>query len=341
MRRLKRARLAIRLVLVSVMVVVLWYMVTPSLLVVGIIIVALIYWPKPRKATEASELTLPRISVSEETKTAASYCPTCKRTSNHVHYSSLHVWGVTCGVLLVLVGEGMAFISGFVKGSTLLYLDYDTISAYEAVARTVGELTAPFENLTNVATVLDIALIAAVVIIGATLHSFSKMSLHRAGALIAPVLLAGEMTTSYYHSSLVDEALLKLPSKVSPYTLQIAAQAQTKFDVAYGFWGAPADLARGALTVAALGALVICAFTYGRIDSVWKREGPIMTPQETVRPAFAPETETQPSIIITPPPTSITHSQNELEKPTKYCRYCGARILRDSKFCEECGKNLA
>lgn len=26
--------------------------------------------------------------------------------------------------------------------------------------------------------------------------------------------------------------------------------------------------------------------------------------------------------------------------PTKFCRYCGAKIVRDSKFCEECGKRL-
>jgi ribosomal protein L40E len=26
---------------------------------------------------------------------------------------------------------------------------------------------------------------------------------------------------------------------------------------------------------------------------------------------------------------------------SKFCRYCGAKIPRDSKFCEECGKKLA
>jgi predicted amidophosphoribosyltransferase len=29
------------------------------------------------------------------------------------------------------------------------------------------------------------------------------------------------------------------------------------------------------------------------------------------------------------------------EAPTKFCRYCGAKITRDSKYCEECGTPLA
>ena len=27
-------------------------------------------------------------------------------------------------------------------------------------------------------------------------------------------------------------------------------------------------------------------------------------------------------------------------KPTKFCRFCGVRIVRDSMFCEECGAEL-
>jgi hypothetical protein len=33
-------------------------------------------------------------------------------------------------------------------------------------------------------------------------------------------------------------------------------------------------------------------------------------------------------------------SLNMPGETTKFCRYCGVRILRDSKFCEECGKGL-
>ena len=29
-----------------------------------------------------------------------------------------------------------------------------------------------------------------------------------------------------------------------------------------------------------------------------------------------------------------------LEGPTKYCKYCGARISADSKFCGQCGRQL-
>jgi hypothetical protein len=58
---------------------------------------------------------------------------------------------------------------------------------------------------------------------------------------------------------------------------------------------------------------------------------------------------------VTPAPTesftngsrTLTQENNEelrtvmITSTTKFCRYCGAKILRDSKFCKECGKSLA
>jgi hypothetical protein len=52
-----------------------------------------------------------------------------------------------------------------------------------------------------------------------------------------------------------------------------------------------------------------------------------------------PRTFVEPTKPSTTP--SVAQQASVTSPPTKFCRNCGARILSDSKFCEECGKALA
>jgi len=36
----------------------------------------------------------------------------------------------------------------------------------------------------------------------------------------------------------------------------------------------------------------------------------------------------------------LAEDQSDTIKPTKFCRRCGAKIPRDSKYCEECGGGM-
>jgi hypothetical protein len=234
---------------------------------------------------------------------------------------------VGLGLALVLVAFGLSFWSGVVIGGTTLYLDYSTIQAYTLVGQKTSELTAPYEYLNNLAMSLELFSLVFMLVSAATVHSLRK-SLHFAAVVLGPVVMIADMVAKAHYNSLTDQALARLPSLVDSYSLRLAYAAQNRFDAAYGFWAAPAQTLNGLLSLIGLVFLIVAIFTF-KVASTW-----IPSEAQVPQPAVEPEPAhtTIPGKIETRQVASI-----EL----KFCRYCGARILRTSKFCEECGKRLA
>jgi len=71
----------------------------------------------------------------------------CKRSKEHLHYSSNHDFFIRLALVVFLAVEGLAFVKGSVEGSTLLLLYREEESAYGLVSAFVRELAAPYEYL--------------------------------------------------------------------------------------------------------------------------------------------------------------------------------------------------
>jgi hypothetical protein len=104
---------------------------------------------------------------------ASSRCK-CGRATSHIHYSSNHDFFVKLGLICFLFVEGLSFVSGWVKGSTLLYLTSDEQICYEAVTRFAGTLLAPYERLSNAAMALEALSLFLAIVAVSTLHSPSE-----------------------------------------------------------------------------------------------------------------------------------------------------------------------
>jgi hypothetical protein len=249
-----------------------------------------------------------------------SYCKICPRIESHIHYSNFHDALVKVGVAAFILAEIVAFVGGAIKGSTELNFDYSTIASYKAATDQINQLIAVYQPINYISYVFEVGTLLFAVVAGITLHSSSKKKLHRGVLILAFVFGLLTLATRYYYNSLTAEALAALPTVLDQGTLSAYAAVEQQFQAAYGFWGAPADSLVGImliLSVASLGAA--SATTRPRV--VWTRDESNQQASvvETAREATAPDTISK----------------------RKYCRYCGAGILKASKFCEECGKSLA
>jgi RNA polymerase subunit RPABC4/transcription elongation factor Spt4 len=290
----------------------------------------------------------------------------CKRTTPHLHYSSNHDFFVKLGLICFLFVEGLSFISGMVKGSTLLYLTSNEQICYEAVTRAAGTLIAPYEGLSNAAMALEgLSLFLAIVAVS-TLHSLgeNKASLHKVGALGAAAALLVSLGLKGYYGVMTDQALRGLHDLVcSEYCclrctgmLDTATQVQQRFNAAYGFWGAASYVATSLLLVIALAALLVGAALTTKVVSTWQP-----TPTLSVTTVGQPEipqatteavrerrfcescgSEIPPQRIVCPKcgHKNVFALWPQEPKSSKFCRFCGAKMPRDSQFCEECGARL-
>lgn len=253
-------------------------------------------------------------------------CPQCEKYTSHLHYSSWHEFSAKFGVGIVLVALVIAFVSGAVKGSTQLYLDSSTFQTYQFVYGELNKLLAPYQYLVYLSAIWELAYVILGVTLIATLNSW-RGKLHLITAILTPLFVVLDMATSYYYTILSQEAMARLPAIIlSSDMLNVAAQTDMKFEAAYGFWGTPSNLVRGLLNliglITLLVAVVSCRVTY----------------------SFQPsKTEEKVQVSIPSPDSSQTvPSPNRQSEGInyKFCRYCGVRIPRESKFCEECGKSL-
>jgi len=252
---------------------------------------------------------------------------TCGRTARHVHYSRTHVLLVQIALVLVAVTFGLAFITGAVQGSTKLLLPIGEQLAYQTVTEKISELMRPYERWKPVLIIIDLAALVLVIATALTLRSFARKEDHTAITISASIFWFVDISISAYYAMITDEALRRLPSLVDSGVLEIAMRVQREFDAANGFWGSPLEQAiRGLLSLVGVAVIIGAAFTSTSIR-VWQ--------PETALPAVQPQKQPTSSTAVTQTGT------NQLEVPRmRFCRYCGVKIPRESKFCEECGKKL-
>jgi len=280
----------------------------------------------------------------------------CRRTGEHLHYSSSHDLLVKSGLVFLILAEGISFMQGAVKGSTTLYLQNWEIQRYEIVVRKMAELTAPYEYLNWLVIAIELITLLLAVVAVATLHSIKNRSMHMVAIAGATALFVGGMIMRSCYISATDAALRRLPSLVDGYVLQTALEIEERFQHAYGFWGSPAPDAIN--TIFSLAGLVffIAALITGRHFRAWQAAPPpeVTTlgqpeiPQattETLRErGYCESCGSQMPVLAAVCPTCGHRSSTEplvpQPKPTKFCRRCGAKIPRVSKFCEECGAKL-
>lgn len=218
----------------------------------------------------------------------------------------------------------MALIAGAVLASTTLLLLPDQITAYNMLAQRTDLLLAPYESLKNIVIIFDFAAVVVVIASAATLKSYSKRTFHTAFVVLAPIIASGDILLEGLYSSLTQQALTQLPSTMDMGTLIPALQVQKQFNAAYGFWGSPEyNTITNILSWATVGLLIVAALTMK---------------STTVRETNVEKTESVPEFV--PIQKHPTKEEGPMPSGTKFCRYCGAKILRDSKFCEECGSEL-
>jgi hypothetical protein len=247
----------------------------------------------------------------------------CGRIEAHVHYASNHDSLTKLAVTVFLLLEALAFIAGSVEASTTLMLTNRQISDYEAVNAKITQLIGGYAYLNYLLIVLELVIIGLALASVATLHSL-KTKTHTRILSVTAVLFFVYVGLTYYYVYLTDQAMAKLPFLVSSSVLQNAMNVQQKFNAAYGFWESSLYYAIRTILIVIVAASFIGAILTTKTPTTW-------TPTELVQeemPATS-KAEAVPTQVDSPP-----------VPPTKFCRYCGAKILRESKFCEECGKNL-
>jgi hypothetical protein len=249
----------------------------------------------------------------------------CRRPGAHLHFSSNHDFFVKWGLIFFLLAEGASFVAGYVKGSTTVYLPHYQISAYDAVMSKTAELTAPYEYLRWVVGFEELAALILGIAAVATLHSIKDRTTHLSAIVGVIVLFCVHFATLTYYDSATQQALSQLPSLVNADTLNTAQEVEEALYRACGFWCTPAsDVFNIVFSLAYVGLFVAASLT-ARVMTVWL-------------PAQIPSIEVPSPRTTEIPEPSI--KQVPAMAPTKFCRFCGAKIPRVSKFCEECGKPL-
>jgi ribosomal protein L40E len=241
-----------------------------------------------------------------------------------------HEGAVRLSLAFVLVLEGLSFISGYVKASVTLYLSNDETTAYDYLTREMAKATAPYEIWNTIALGAELLVVLLLIMSVATLHSTTKQAFHRVAVYGALVAFLAKWGAYALYDNLVTQAVGRL--KLESGLLSTANEVQARFVAAWGFWGSQAY---DSLTVLlSLIFLVLLAF------AVWEL---YMEKVVSVWPSMQPTVGTvEPLAPIAMPASAQTNAPSAEAKQaeTKFCRYCGARIIRDSKFCEECGTKL-
>jgi len=126
---------------------------------------------------------------------------------------------------------------------------------------------------------------------------------------------------------------MRLPSIVDESVLQTTLEIEQRFQQAYGFWGTPApDAVRIIFSLAGLAVFVGAWITSGHF-TLWQPPPTLAVAPTTppIQEPVIPTAETSSAVA----PTTVMPAM-----PTKFCRFCGAKIPRDSMYCEECGAKL-
>jgi hypothetical protein len=261
---------------------------------------------------------------------ASSRCR-CGRATSHIHYSTNHDRATRASLVILLLTEGLSFLAAYVRASVRLYLASGQIDAYQYVSGRMAEATAPYAYLNTLAMGLEVLLVFLLIAAAATLHSGEMRDLHRVTVYGAVVVFLSRWTASTLYVGRTTQAVAAL--NIDPDTLRTANDVQSQFAAQAGFWQSQTfNLLTIALSLLFLALAVFAAWELHamKVVSVWPSVQPgvaTMEPTAVVPLAVAPA----PPALEPPAPQSAS---------TKFCRFCGAKILRDSGYCEECGKRL-
>jgi hypothetical protein len=226
---------------------------------------------------------------------------TCGRLLSHVHYSASHNFLVKLAATLIALLEGISFISGYVKGTVMLYP-----SSYHILllSHTLAQLTEPFDYIQYLAYIPELIGIICVIIALTTLHS-TKTKLHLWSLISGFFMFLLDMGLTIYYTSLVDAATQNLHSLVNADVFSDALQIQQQFEPAYGFWDSSAHYGLRVILIMTMLCFAVACFI---------RKPNLLHASQA------------------PPTPSLSEETNH-----KFCRCCGAKIPKDSTFCEECG----
>jgi hypothetical protein len=260
---------------------------------------------------------------------AGRMAPCCRRITPHLHYSSNHDAAVKSSLALILVFEGLGLTSGAVKDSIRLNLAPYAISAYEYVMKQIAEAIAPYHWMYDLGAGMELLTILLLIMGAATLHSTTKQRLHRVTVYGAVLALLARWAASALYYIKTTQVLSVL--NIDPDLLRTANDVQSSFAAEAGFWGSSAFNILSSLLLLIVSVLLAFAawqLYSNRVVSVWPSMQPTVGTVEPVAP------------VAMPASAQMMAPSVEAKAETKFCRYCGAKILRDSKFCEECGGKL-
>jgi hypothetical protein len=203
----------------------------------------------------------------------------CKRASSHLHYSNRHDFLVGLGLVCFLAVVALAYVQSNVQTavqvSALLSLSYGEIDPYGYALRVIGELSAPYDYLTDFRVIAELATLALVIFAVATIHSIRLKKAHQVTMLCAVLLVPSGVILDWMHGFLVDKALLQLSSRVCQLwpsncseILEITKRVEGQFTAAYGFWGPPAQYLILAFSFATVTTLAAACMTT-RVVGIW------------------------------------------------------------------------
>jgi hypothetical protein len=264
---------------------------------------------------------VPRQGDEQPIATQATARCSCKRNQAHIHYSSTHDLFVRLGLLLFLVAEAIAFVQTYVKVTTVVYFPSDVITQYTTLMNEIANVTASYQYVNWLGMGMELLALAFAVTAVGTLHPIERKRTSHEVAIVGSIFsFVISWIFKWYYARLTQSATVQF---FGPQSMQTVTQVEEQFSAAQGFWGTATPGAINALCALVYLVLFIGALFTTIHYTVW-------TPPPAVPSPSAPE--------LTKP---VTEPSVKPAASTKFCRFCGAKILRDSEYCEECGKRLS
>ncbi len=241
---------------------------------------------------------------------------------------------ISCGFLIAIQEAAKRNIS--------FTLEPSMYAAYTIATDKIKQMVPYSASIVAVALVFSGCTFLFVVVAAMTLHSRSKVNLHCNALILAFVCALLTVVTKTYYHSLVVQAVANLPNAVSPSTNSDYVQVAEQMESAYGFWGTPTTLLVGIISVLCIASLGAAAVTSKPLPTSTREEPTLSIREEPILSTHeAPILATHETPIpYNEPNQAPTTRDTTVDKMKKYCRFCGAQILRDSVFCEECGKKI-
>jgi hypothetical protein len=274
--------------------------------------------------------------------------------------SQLHSLALWFALLVTFFLSALSYASDIAMSHVILpTFDYASLGSYFRVADMLGATYASLEPLLNFITGIGLLSFMVLVVSVATLNS-RRGSVHNLMTIAAFVIAAFGLVMSYYYGNQLVSAIAIARNQITTSDWQVYLGVVQKSEQAYGFWGAPYDsviAVSGWIILFALGVAVFtirrgsgnevaCRVCNNKMTLIDKEQLRWYCPTDD-RLYLAKQDQVIENALrgVSPQESKPGGEQDELKtasvSTSKFCRYCGAKIPRQSKFCEECGNRLA